>query len=261
MKKKIKYNFNHNAHKYDEHAELQRKVVSELFKISKPDIGDKHIILDLGSGTGIFHEKMRSNKLKSQIVQLDLAYKMCHIAREYSAPISYGKTDTINADMDLPPFKPASFDIIFSSLAMQWSENLHKLLINLYNILKKDGTIYFSILTSNSLWQLANIMKQIDGINRCRSFYKNNYITDKLHLSGFKINDIVEIEYLQKYQNIKILLSSIKSIGGNYYNANIAYPGRNYFCILQNKYQEQFVDETGNLTLSWNVLFCKATKI
>ena len=106
LKQRIKFDFNKSASHYDIYAALQRQVAEKLFYLSKHNYNDEQFVLDLGCGTGYFHEILRKNKIYCQIYQLDLAINMCQIAHSYKSE----KCHTICGDMEQLPFIDGWFD-------------------------------------------------------------------------------------------------------------------------------------------------------
>jgi len=92
------------------HARLQQDVLRKLLTQAKPLFPANARILDAGSGTGQLAKELAEGY---NIVQLDLAYNMCLKSLENG-------NSAVNGTMESLPFADGSFDVVFSSLALQW---------------------------------------------------------------------------------------------------------------------------------------------
>ena len=100
IRKKIIRDFSKAAKTYDNYAILQRMVADKLFDRATSICSIKDSpILDIGAGTGYFHELLRKNKIYTPLVQMDISYEMCKTAAKYASPPEYGATYTCVADM------------------------------------------------------------------------------------------------------------------------------------------------------------------
>ncbi|MEZ9417734.1 class I SAM-dependent methyltransferase, partial [Vibrio sp. 10N.286.49.E1] len=76
-------------------------------------------VLDLGCGTGYFSEQMM--KRGAEVVCADLSIGMLKKAKQRC-----GKSVSLyqQADAEQLPFQDGCFDVVFSSLALQWCDDL-----------------------------------------------------------------------------------------------------------------------------------------
>jgi SAM-dependent methyltransferase len=103
-----------------------------------PDVRDK-TVLCIGCGTG--EECGYISKLGGSVKGIDTSSRSIDIARhKYSDP-----SFTV-MDMNKMTFKDDTFDIVYSSLTLHYSEHLDKTLGQIFRVLRPGGTLLFSVL-------------------------------------------------------------------------------------------------------------------
>lgn len=105
-----------------------------------PDLRGRKV-LDLGCGFGWFCRWARENGA-AHVVGFDLSEKMLARARATTQDpaITYTKADLEN--LELPA---QSFDLVYSSLALHYLENLNALMAEVYRSLVRGGSLVFSV--------------------------------------------------------------------------------------------------------------------
>jgi SAM-dependent methyltransferase len=80
-----------------------------------PELGRARSLLDLGCGNGAYLEMFSRRRNLQRIVGADLTEKMLRAARERVGRRAY----LVRADVTAPPFREASFDLVFESHVLQ----------------------------------------------------------------------------------------------------------------------------------------------
>jgi ubiquinone/menaquinone biosynthesis C-methylase UbiE len=99
-------------------------------------------VLDLGCGFGWFCRWARENGA-ARVLGIDVSEKMLARARDTTpdaTAISYTQ-----ADMERLELSPASFDLVYSSLALHYIANLDGLLSEVHRSLVEGGSLVFSV--------------------------------------------------------------------------------------------------------------------
>lgn len=185
-KNKISQDFSLAAQEYDLHAMLQRKVFEALYAKSLPYL--QGAILDIGAGTGWLAKK------RDKVISLDISYGMCQQSLQYGA--------SINADMDFLPFADNSIDNIFSSLALQWSQNLKLTIDEFIRVLKPGGYMAISTIGENSLIDLG-IETLLHQFPKFEELNHSNILVEKTIIT-------------EEYDNLIGLLKNIRKIGAGF---------------------------------------------
>lgn len=215
FKKKI---FDRAAFTYDDYAVLQNKIIDNLFKRMDLITLNPEIAIDLGCGTGRVSKILHNKFTNLDLINFDLSEGMLSFAKNKNSNnlfpfLRKKKNSYICGDIDYLPFKNESFDLIWSSSAFQWSNNINSSFKQVLNILKPGGLFIFSTFGPNTLNELGKISEEIFDTSTINNFFDFNIIGDLLKNSGFK-DSVLDVEnYVLTYQNPKNLLIDLKKIG------------------------------------------------
>lgn len=251
LQEKISRDFGRVAHNYDNYALLQRQVAEKLFYEFTIVPG---VMLDIGCGTGYFHELLRKNKIYLPLVQTDIASEMCQIASGYASPPEYGATHTCVADMHHLPFANETFSGIFSSMTMQWSHDPVKVFSEIARLLAPNGTFACSLVSQGSLAELYQAFVLAGYTPPIHEFYSQNELGAALKSAGLTIGKIHAEIITLHYDDVISLLRSIKNVGASYKGSRYSgLRGKNYFSEIEKHYRSNFAGENG-MPVSWRVV-------
>lgn len=255
-KKKIAQSFGRAAETYDSVAQLQRDVGAGLFLTLADDLPENSRILDLGSGTGFFTTQLAQRYAQAQVIGLDLAEGMLHFARN-SVP------DAIHwlcGDAENLPLADKSVDLIFSSLAIQWCNNLPQLMAELQRVLKPGGRVHIATLGPATLHELKAAWQEVDNYVHVNRFAPLAEITAALELSGLQMVQLQNVEQRLYFERVNDLTRELKALGAH--NINNGKPegltSRARLLAFKNAY-EQFRTAQG-LPASYYVIYLTATQ-
>lgn len=209
--------FSKCADRYQQHANLQQESANILSNLLREQLSLQqrpqqlaNSILDLGCGPGIQTAHLQS--FAGQYVGVDIAAGMLSKAsRSNRYNCSY-----IQADMENLPFSAGSFDLVYSNLAVQWSNNPVLLLQELKRITKPGGIIAFSTVLNDSLQPLAELRS---GYLKQAAVNEQPRLSDWLgwcREAGFDSVDSEERSVSGWFQNVAALLRSISAIGADH---------------------------------------------
>lgn len=210
------------ARHYDAHARFQQEVGQALLaRMSTAGIreGQAGCGLDLGCGTGFFLPELagRCRRLHG----LDLAPGMlAQAARRGSGAW------LLCGDAEALPFADQSLDWVFSSLALQWCERPARAFAELHRVLKPGGQLLFSTLLAESLWQLREAWRTVDGAAHVNRFLALSQLRDAVQAGGFRLpaaegEGAARLESLTwslAYPALGDLLRDLKGIGASQVN-------------------------------------------
>ncbi|TBV04479.1 malonyl-ACP O-methyltransferase BioC [Stutzerimonas kirkiae] len=158
--------FSRAAASYDSVAGLQRDIGHALLG-ELPATTSAGRWLDLGCGTGHFSRELARRWPAAEGVALDLAEGMLRHARPQGGAAAF-----IAGDAEALPLADASFDLLFSSLALQWCGDFAQVLREARRVLRSGGLLAFSSLCDGTLAELRDSWREVDGhahVNRFRS--------------------------------------------------------------------------------------------
>ncbi|MGF1700955.1 malonyl-ACP O-methyltransferase BioC [Photobacterium makurazakiensis] len=242
--------FGRAAKHYDKAAAFQREV-GHLLLDKLPavaPVGSQ--CLDLGCGTGYFSEQLVQRGL--DVVAADLSIAMLQQAENRCGhDVSY-----VEADAENLPFDDNTFDFAFSSLALQWCDDLSIPLKELKRVVKPGGNIVFTTLVEDSLFELSNAWRQVDQYQHVNEFLSQKAIKLALAQAGSHNIDLDFKPITMYYSSAVELMKDLKGIGATHLQqgrkAGLA--GRKTIQALESAYEE-YRDENQQLPATYQVCF------
>jgi malonyl-CoA O-methyltransferase len=240
---KIARSFSRAANNYDSAAYFQRDMGLELMSMlpAARDVSAGLCCLDLGCGTGFFHRHLTSLYECVDYFGVDMAEGMLQffkrsIDKEKSANLlnvssnnSSNNSSSIRnknrtndfllcADAENLSIKNEAVDIVFSNMAVQWSEDLPALFAELKRILKPDGIIAFTTLGPKTLIELKQSWQRVDEHVHVNSFFPLERWLETIQESGFIIETQRVLMPQLKFDSVNQLLKELKLIGAHNVN-------------------------------------------
>ena len=220
--------FDRAATSYDAHAVLQREVSDRLIERLDFIKLTPQRILDLGTGTGYGLQHLRTRHSEANLIGLDLSPAMLDRARTKFPSPSWRQSLTarftstppasvefVCADMEQLPLKTNSLDLIWSSLTLQWANDLEGTLRDCHRILAPGGLIMFATFGPDTLKELRAAFKHIDSAPHVNRFADLHDVGDMLVNTGFA-NPVMEMDMLTlTYADLKALMNDLKGIGAH----------------------------------------------
>jgi malonyl-CoA O-methyltransferase len=212
-KQSVKKFFNRAAKSYDNAAILQEEVLSRLLQRLQYIRHQPATVIDIGCGTGKGVQGLQKTYPRAQVYSTDIAHEMLIQARtRYRL---WSRKRLVTADMEWLPFKADQFDLVFSSLALQWSNNLRDTLVEFARIGNTDGLLMFSSFGPGTLQELDASWQAIDPYPHVHQFVDMHDVGDALMAAGFS-QPVVDAEIIRmEYDEFRPLLDDLKNIGAS----------------------------------------------
>jgi malonyl-CoA O-methyltransferase len=212
-KRKIRRAFDRAADSYDAAAVLQKEVCSRLLEKLEYIKLSPQLILDAGVGTGEAVAPLMKRYKKSRLVVLDLSERMLAKATSHGSLLR--KPELVCADIEHLPFSEDSFELIFSSLTLQWCSDLQATMADMLRVLKPGGLLMFSTFGPDTLKELRACWSQIDDAVHVNEFTDMHDVGDGLLQAGFA-DPVMEAETITvNYETIDRLMADLRAIGAN----------------------------------------------
>jgi len=209
--------FNAAANNYDAFSLLQRTITDRLVESFDQIKIKPTSILDLGAGTGYGSRKLKQQFKKAHIYQIDISGEMLKKSRKQS-PVLFSKTHFLCADANQIPLPENRFDLVFSSLMLQWCNDLDAVFAEIKRVLRPGGIFLFSSFGPDSLKELRESWRQVDDQVHVNAFVDMHDIGDSLIRSGLDA-PVLNIEYIVLiYDECKQLMRELKNIGAQNIN-------------------------------------------
>jgi malonyl-CoA O-methyltransferase len=271
----VRRRFARAATTYDAAAVLQREVgrrMATRLDVVKLVPG---AVLDAGCGTGEALPELALRYPAAVPVGLDLAWPMLAVARARGgAPGSRlarlvnkfrGQASAIRpllvcADIGSLPFGAATFDLVWSNLALQWVSDLPRAFAEFRRILRVGGLLSFTTLGPDTLKEIRSAFAGVDRNTHVIRFVDMHDIGDLLAQAGFA-DPVMDMEYVTlTYADAPSMLHDLRAIGAT--NATLGRPrglmGRGRFAQMQAALEAMRRD--GRLPATFEVIYGHAWK-
>jgi malonyl-CoA O-methyltransferase len=255
--------FSRSARSYDAAAALQHEVEARLLEsldyLEDPKLARKppRVVVDLGAGPGRASAAMRKRWPRARVVALDLALPMLREAKSRSG--WWRPFDRVCADVRALPFADGSVDVLFSSLCLQWIEDLPAVFAGFRRVLKPEGVLLVSTFGPDTLYELRDAFAHADAVPHVSPFASIGQFGDALVHAGFRNPVLDRDTYTTRYPDLPALMRELRAIGAT--NAlqtrRHTLTGRTRFRIAQEAYERQHSGEDG-LPATWEVITAMA---
>ena len=249
-KTQVADSFSRAASSYDSVADLQRRVGHNLLAQLPAD--KQSVVLDLGSGTGYFTPLLNEQCRPDHLISLDLAQGMLSYARQQRPTPN---TSWLCGDAESLPLADSSVDLVFSSLAIQWCENLPALFSEISRVLKPGGRFLFSTLGPETLHELRWSWSEVDQYQHVNRFISFSTLANHAGTYLQQVGLSEELELLL-YDQVRGLTSELKGIGAHNINAGrqSGLTGKARILAFKQAY-EAFRRQDGKLPATYQVFY------
>ena len=212
-KQSIKKSFNRAAKSYENAAILHEEVSSRLLDRLQYMRHQPETIVDLGCGTGKVVRSLQTAYPRARVHAVDIAPRMLLQAGSNYRWLS--KKRLVAADMERLPFAENSFDMVFSSLALPWCNDLNLALAEFARVARPGALLLFSSFGPATLSELARSWQALDVHPHVHRFIDMHDVGDAMMAAGFA-QPAVDAEMIRmEYQDFRSLLADLKQTGAS----------------------------------------------
>ncbi len=254
-KQQVARSFSRAAGTYDGVAELQRRVADALLEVLPSAKPGRWV--DLGCGTGYSLPALRARN-NGELLALDLAEGMLRYARSQPERRADG---WLCSDAENLPLADDSVDGFFSSLSLQWCENLGAVFAEAYRALRPGGWLLMSTLGPDTLFELRAAGRAADDYTHVNRFAERDAVQAAIDHSGLKLEGWQQRDEVLHYRELRELMSELKQLGAH--NLNAGRPGGLTGRARLRRFiegYEQFRDPQGRLPASYQVWMLRLRK-
>jgi malonyl-CoA O-methyltransferase len=238
---------------YDASAALQERVRNELLG----RLADLRLapaaILDLGAGTGHATRALKRRFPHAVVVAADIAPGMLELAKHQSRWLR--RFERVRADAYTLPFRDGSFDLVFSSLMLQWCDDLDAVFAEIARVLKPGGALVFSTFGPDTLLELRESWSASGAPgNHVNHFFDAPSIGSALMHAGLA-EPVLDVDrIITGYDDALTLMRELKAIGAH--NTTRGRPrgltGRKRLTAMTHAYET--LRRAGKLPATWEVI-------
>lgn len=180
--------------------------------------------LDIGCGHGQGLAGLRARFPDAHIAGLDISGAMLAEAGQRDPqrrPGWLGRMlgkrplfDLVQGDLATLPFAPASFDLLWSNLALHWHPEPHRVFPEWHRVTHDEGLVLFSLFGPDTLKELRAAFAEVDDAPHTLRFVDMHDIGDMLVHSGWS-TPVMDMESLTvTYESPATLLREVQAFGG-----------------------------------------------
>ncbi len=257
--RRIGESFGDAARSYDQAAQLQRQVATDLAELIVADQETSPgLILDVGCGTGEMARQLSHHWPTSQCVGLDLALGMALHARSTSP-----MTRLLVGDAERLPIASNSVDLLVSSMAIQWCRDPKQVFAEFHRVLKPGGRLAVTTLGPETLSELKNSWASVEPESQhVNNFTSESELNEALAATceGFELHRRC---YLPSYPDAVSVMRNLKSIGAQTVlgQRKSHLTGRKKLVAMMRHYEKNYQTEEGDVTATYELFFIQVKKV
>ncbi len=216
-KTRVRISFDKAAGSYDEAAVLQREVADRLLERLDLITLQPSAILDVGAGTGYCTRGLAKRYKKASIVSLDLAPAMLREARARLGVLDRwrGRYRFVCGDAEGLPLADDRFDMVVSSLALQWCQDPEVVFREFLRVLKPGGFLVFATFGPDTLKELRTAWSRVDGQVHVSAFPDMHDLGDALIHSRYADPVMAAERFTLTYTDAYGLMRDLKQLGAH----------------------------------------------
>jgi malonyl-CoA O-methyltransferase len=265
-KRMVRRAFERAAAGYDAAAVLQNEVCRRMLVRLEYIRLEPVTILDAGSGTGNAVAGLLARYPAARVVALDLALAMARRARArgpwWRALFGRGggRLAAVCGDIEQLPLAPACTGMIWSNLALQWSNEPQRAFAEMHRVLAPGGLLLFSTFGPDTLKELRAAFLSVDRHTHVHRFIDMHDLGDALVASGFA-DPVMDMEIVTlTYADLRELMRDLKAIGAH--NVTLGRPaaltGKSLLAKVARNYEA--ARREGRLPATFEVIYGHAWK-
>jgi malonyl-CoA O-methyltransferase len=240
---------------YDDFAVLQAQVRQQLIARLDWIAITPDVVVDLGCGTGHGALALAARWPDARVIAVDASPGMLEQAARHDPA---GRCERLCAEARALPLPDASVDLVFSSLMLQWCDDLDAAFAEVARVLRPRGLFTFTTLGPDTLVELREAWRAADAGLHVIPFTDMHDIGDGLVRAGLAEPVMDVVRYTLTYPKLRALMQDLRATGAQ--NAMVARPrgltGRSRLAAVERAYERHRRD--GVLPASCEVIFGQA---
>jgi malonyl-CoA O-methyltransferase len=255
--RQVRRSFSRAAASYDAKAVLQREVESRLLERLELLSEAPTRVLDLGCGPGRAAQHIKRRWPRAQVIAFDPALPMLQHTRKRAG--WWRPVRCVQAEAEALPLAEASIDLVFSSLALQWTQSLPRALGELRRVLRPQGLLLLSTFGPATLIELRESFAEADAAPHVSRFPDLPMLGDALLAAGFRDPVADRDDFVLRYREVRDLMRELRDIGAvnGLADRRRSLTGKSRMQRMIASY-EQLRGDDGRVPASYEVLYAQA---
>ncbi|HET6603739.1 MAG TPA: malonyl-ACP O-methyltransferase BioC [Xanthomonadaceae bacterium] len=213
-RQQIRRAFGRAAGNYEATAVLQQQVAERLLEQLEYLQGrTPERIVDVGAGTGRATVALRRRYRRARVVAVDLALPMLQQARARGSWLR--PLHAVCADAQALPLSEASIDVLYSSLCLQWVEDIDAAFAEFRRVLRPEGMLLVSTFGPGTLRELRGAFAAADRQEHVSRFPSMQALGDALLRHGFRDPVLDQDTFTLTYPDVPTLMHELRAIGAS----------------------------------------------
>jgi malonyl-CoA O-methyltransferase len=182
-----------------------------LLERLRPMTVDAAVVVDLGAATGTAVPLLRRRFRRARVIAVDSSAAMLHAARGKRGLVS--KQREVQADAGSLPFANGSVDVFFCNLMLPWLDRPDAVFAEVARVLRRDGLFAFATLGPDSLVEIREAWRSVDGGEHVRQFPDMHDVGDALVRAGLR-DPVLDVDRLTvNYASSEALFRDLTAAG------------------------------------------------
>jgi len=205
-KEKIKRSFTRSFHTYDDNAEMQKKICSNLASLINTNMNlNSKTVFEIGCGTGLLSSRICKLSCPSGYFANDLVADSKDALASIFKENPSMKWEFLEGDAEEISF-PSSIDLLTSSSVVQWFHDFDSFVKKAHEAISKDGLLAFSSFGNDNYKEIKHLLGV--GLN----YFSKKELENKLS-SHFELIYIEESTKKLYFSSAKEVLYHMKNTG------------------------------------------------
>lgn len=201
---------------YDAAAGFQATVRDELLSRLELLTAAPQAVLDLGAGTGAAAAELKRRYRRASVTAADIAAPMVRQAQRRSR--FWRPIRCMQADARALPFDDGSFDLVFTSLMLQWLQPPDLALREMRRVLRPGGLLLASSFAPETLQELRSAWAAADDGVHVNTFIDMHDLGSALARAGFT-EPVLDVDrHRRHHADARALMQELKSVGAHNLN-------------------------------------------
>jgi malonyl-CoA O-methyltransferase len=207
----VRRSFDRASGTYDAAAAVQGEIRARL--LERLDIVrlQPTAVLDLGAGTGHSSRELKRRYPAAQVIALDSSLSMLRASANHQRFLR--KFAPVCADAHRLPLRSQAFDLVLSSLLLEWCHDPDAVFAEAARVLRPQGLFTFTTLGPDTLKEVRDLWRGVDPFTHVHRFIDMHDFGDALLRAGFA-EPVMDAERLTvTYRDLPALLAEIRGSG------------------------------------------------